>query len=114
MKIYNTLEPAYDVSGGDANFDSIPFEGKTFIGVQFFYTSISQADATFRLQESLDGVNFIDSQDSSGSDIELTINNTISTDILKAFDFNTGYIRIRYIEGTAATGTVNKIKFLFE
>ncbi len=114
MKTYKEINPNYDVSGGDTFFESFPFEGKEFIAIQLFYTSISQADATIRLQESIDGVNFIDSKDSSGSNIELTIDNSLTSDILKAFDFNTANIRFRYIEGTAATGTIDKLKIMFE
>jgi hypothetical protein len=114
MKTYKELNPNYDVAGGDTFFESFPFEGKEFIAAQFFYSSISQADAVFRLQESIDGVNYLDSKDNSGSDIEITLNNAIPSDIIKAFDFNTGYVRFRYIEGTAATGTIDKIKLMFE
>ena len=114
MKKYNIIEPGYDVSGGDTFFDSFTFEGRDFFAAQIYYTSISQADAVIRLQESLDGVNWLDSKDSAGNDIEITINNVISSDILKIFEFNTGFVRLRYIQGTAATGTIDKIKLLFE
>lgn len=114
MKNYKTLTPAYDVSGGDENFDLVEFGGENYLAIQFYYSSINQADATLRLQESLDGVNWITSVDSSGNDIEMVIDNSLSTDMLKAYNFNTAYIRLQYIEGTAATGTFDKIKIMME
>ncbi len=114
MKSYKTLTPAYDVSGGDENFEGIAFNGENHLVAQFYYTTINQVDAKFRLQESLDNVNFLDSLDSAGNTIEMTIDNSISTDILKVSDFTSAYIRFQYIEGTAATGTFDKIKIMME
>ena len=114
MKNYKNQIVAYDVSGGDSNFDSIPFDGKTFLAVQLFYTSLNQADHTLKLQESLDGVNFIDALDTSGTAIELTIDNSLTTDILKVYDYNTAHIRFQFIEGTTGTGTIDKLMILSE
>lgn len=114
MKAKTIQTPAYDVSGGNTNFDIVPFEGNSFIAVQFYYTSLNQANHKLRLQESIDGVNFLDSLDSSGNNIEITIDNSIATDILKAFDFNTSYIRFQFVEGTTGTGTFDKLNIVME
>lgn len=114
MKTHKILEPNYDVSGGDKNFDSLVFDGENFLGVQFFYTSLNQSDHKFRLRESIDGVNFLDSKDSSGSTIEMTIDNSITSDVLKVYNFNTAYIELSFIEGTSGTGTIDKIKIITE
>ena len=114
MKSYKTLLPAYDVSGGDEDFEVITFQGMKSLIVQFYYTSLNQTDHKLRIQESLDGVNFLDSKDSSGSVIEITIDNSLSTDILKVYEFNTAYIKPQFIEGTAGTGTIDELKFLME
>ena len=104
----------YDVSGGDENFEAIPFTGDKDLALQFFYTSLDEADHKIRLQESLNGVNFLDSVDSSGSTIEIIIDNTLDNDILKVSDFNTGFIRFQFIEGTTGTGTIDSFKILME
>ena len=114
MKNYKTLTPAYDVSGGDSNFESLPFLGSNFLEVQFFYTSLNQTDHKIKLQESVDKVNFVDSIDSSGSPIEITIDNSLSFDILKINDFNTAYFRFQFIEGTSGTGTIDKLMIMSE
>lgn len=114
MKSYKTLSTAYDVSGGDENFETLSFLGINFLAVQFFYTSLNQADHKLRLQESIDGVNFLDSVDSGGSAIEITIDNALSTDILKIFDFNTVFYRFQFIEGTSGTGTLDKLMIVTE
>ena len=114
MKNYKTQEVSYDVSGGDKTWDSFPFEGSSFIGVQFFYTSLNQADHTLRLQESIDGVNFVDALDTSGSVIEMTIDNSLSSDILKSYNYNTAYVRFQFIEGTTGTGTIDKLMIVIE
>lgn len=114
MKTTTVQTPEYDVSGGDKNFDSLTFEGSNFMGVQFYYTSLNQTNHKLRLQESLDGVNFLNSMDSSGNNIEITIDNSIATDILKASDFNTKYFRFQFIEGTAGTGTFDKLIIVTE
>ena len=114
MKNYETLTPAYDVSGGDENFTKVPFLGEKDLSIQFFYTSLDEADHKLRLQESLDGVNFLDSKDSAGNTIEMVIDNSLSVDILKVNDFNTAYIRPQFIEGTAGTGTFDKLLIMME
>ncbi len=114
MKNYTTLIPAYDVSGGDENFESIPFLGEKDLSIQFFYTSLNQADHKLRLQESQDGINFLDSKDSAGNTIEMTIDNSLSVDILKVYDFNTVYIQLQFIEGTSGTGTIDKLLIMME
>ena len=114
MKTYKTVTPDYDVSGGDYEFESFTFEGKSFFGVQIFYSSLNQADHKIRLQESIDGINFIDSKDDAGNYIEITLDNTIPSDILKIYNFNSGFVRPKFIEGTAGTGTIDTIKMLFE
>ena len=114
MKNFKILTPAYDVSGGDTNFETVPFEGDNFIGVQIYYTSLNQADHKIKLRESLDGVNFLDSEDADGNTIEMTINNAIASDILKVYNFNTGYIGLSFVEGTTGTGTIDKIKIITE
>ena len=114
MKNYTTLTPAYDVSGGDKNFEKVPFLGNKDLSVQFFYTSLDESDHKLRLQESLDGVNFLDSKDTAGNTIEMVIDNSLSTDILKVQDFNTVYFSLQFIEGTAGTGTFDKILIMTE
>lgn len=114
MKTYKTIELNYDVSGGDESFDSVEFTGSKDLIVQFYYTSLNQADHKIRLQESLDGINFLDSLDTSGNVIEITIDNSISTDILKIRDFNTAHFRLQFVEGTAGTGTIDSLKIMME
>lgn len=114
MKHYVNQTPAYDVSGGSTNFDKVSFLGSRFLSVQIFYTSISVSDAKIRLQESLDGVNFVDSKDESGNTIEMVLNNALTNDILCVVDFNTAFFRLQYIEGTAATGSIDSLKMMFE
>lgn len=114
MKELKVLNPAYDVSGGDHAFESDTFNGEYIIGVQYFYTSLNQADHKIRLQESFDGVNYVDSVDSSGSTIEMTIDNSLSVDILKAYDFSTRFYRFKFIEGTTGTGTIDTLKIFTE
>jgi len=114
MKTYNEQAVNYDVSGGDANFDSLVFEGNNFLAVQFFYTSLNQADHKIKLQESIDKINYVDSLDSSGSAIEMTINNALANDILKVYNYNTVSYRFQFIEGTAGTGTIDKLIIVTE
>lgn len=114
MKTYKTQIVAYDVSGGNEDFDSLVFEGREFLAVQLYYTSLNQSNHKLRLQESLDGVNFLDSLDSSGTTIEITIDNSILTDILKVNDFNTKYYRFQFIKGTTGTGTLDKLIIVME
>jgi hypothetical protein len=114
MKTNITQELNYDVSGGDTVFDSVEMNGQTYISFQIYYTSLDQADHKIKIQESLDGVNFIDSVDSSSNIIEITLDNTITNDILKIVHFNTNYFRAAFVEGTAGTGTVDKIKIMTE
>jgi hypothetical protein len=114
MKTYKIIEPNYDVSGGDTSFESIEFAGIKYLIIQFYYTSLNQIDHKIRLQESLDGKNFVNSLDSCGSNIEITINNAISTDILRVIDFNTAYFRLQFIEGTSGTGTIDLLKIMME
>jgi len=115
MKTSETQIVNYSVAGGDTNFDSFVYTGQRDIVVQLFYTSLNQADHKLRLQKSLDGVNFLDAKDGSGTTIEITINNAISTDILEAINsFNTKFARFQFIEGTAGTGTIDKLLILME
>jgi len=114
MKTQIILEPNYDVSGGDTFFEGQVFSGTKFLEVQLFYSSLSQADSKLRLQECLDGVNYIDSVDSSNSPIEITIDNTLTTDIVKVNEYNTAKFRFRFVEGTAGTGTIDKLMILME
>jgi hypothetical protein len=114
MKHYTTILPAYDVSGGDTNFDTIAFEGNNFLGVQIYYTSLNQADHKIKLRESLDGVDFLDSEDSSGNAIEITLNNAVTSDIMKVYNFNTTYVGFSFVEGTTGTGTIDKLKIITE
>ena len=114
MKNYKIQDIDYDVSGGDSNFESLVFEGENFLGVQIYYTSLSQAHHKIKLQESLDGVSFLDSLDSSGNTIEITLNNSLANDIMKVYNFNTGYVRFSFVEGTSGTGTIDKLKIITE
>lgn len=114
MKNYKTLTPAYDVSGGDKDFDSIAFEGKEFLEVQFFFSDLDESDHKLRLQESLDGNNFVDSKDSDGNTIEIVIDNALEFDILKVLSFNTVHFRFQFIKGTTGTGTIDKLKIMME
>lgn len=114
MKNFATITPAYDVSGGDTNFETIPFEGTNFLGVQIYYTSLNQSDHKIKLRESIDGVNFLDSEDSSGNAIEMVINNAVTSDILKVYNFNAGYVGFSFVEGTTGTGTIDKLKIITE
>lgn len=114
MKTNKIQTVAYDVSGGDSSFDTLPFEGVNFLEVQFFYTSLNKADHKIRLQESVDGINFHDSKDSSGNTIEIIIDNSLTNDILKSYDFNTKFFRFQFIEGTSGTGTLDKLIIMME
>ena len=114
MKTYKTQEVSYDVSGGDSAFDSFAYQGIDYLAVQLFYTSLSQADGKLRLQESIDGVNFVDAEDSSGNAIEITINNALTNDILSVKSFNAAFIRFKFIEGTAGTGTIDTLRIVME
>ena len=114
MKNYKTLTTAYDVSGGDKNFDNVVFEGTNNLNIQFFFTSLNKADHKLRLQESVDGVNFVDSLDADDNIIEMVIDNTLTNDILDVIEFNTAHFRLQFIEGTAGTGTIDFIKILME
>ena len=115
MKQNVNQEVAYDVSSGDKDFDDFVFEGVHDIILQFFYTALNKADHKIRLQESLDGVNFINSKDSSGALVEITIDNSLTNDILRyTLEFNTKFARFQFIEGTAGTGTIDKLIIMTE
>ncbi len=114
MKTYEKQNPAYDVSGGDTNFEKVQFSGVNFLGIQLFYTSLNQVDHKIRLQESIDGNNFVDSLDGNGNTIEMVIDNTLITDILNVAGFNTAFYRLQFIEGTTGTGIIDNIKYLME
>lgn len=110
MKNTKILNTDYDVSGGDKNFETIVNEGKDTLLVQYFVKSLSQIDNKLRLQISLDGVNFVDYVDNSGTTAEITLDET--SDILKIDNFNTSFFRFQFVEGTAGTGTLEKLIIL--
>lgn len=104
----------YDVSGGDAEFEGVVSSGKDYISFQIFYSNLNQADHTIRIQECLDGVNYVDSVDAAGDYIEIVLDNTLTNDIIKIVNFNTNNFRCRFIEGTSGTGTIDRIKVMTE
>lgn len=115
MKTNIAQTPAYDVSGGDENFENFVYEGNGDIICQFYFTSLNKADHKIRLQESLDNVNFIDTKDSSGNVVEMIINNSLTNDILRyTEEFNSNFARFQFIEGTAGTGIIDKLKILMQ
>lgn len=104
----------YDVSGGDAEFDSTLSHGRDYVSFQIFYSNLNQADHKTRIMESLNGVDFIDSVDAGGNAIEIILDNSRTSDILKIVNFNTNYFKVRFIEGTPGTGTIDNIKIMTE
>ena len=112
IKTKKRQEVNYDVSGGSVDFEKMVFEGSEFLGVQINYTSLNQSDSKIRLQESIDGLNFVDSIDGSGSLIEITLNNTINSDIINVSNFNTLFFRLKFIQGTTTAGTIDSFHIL--
>ena len=114
MKTIESIFPAYSVAGGDKNFETIAYKGSNFLGVQIFYTSFSKGDNKIRLQESIDGAQYVDSKDANGNYIEIILATANASDMIKVDDFHAEYVRARFIEGTSGTGTISKINFLME
>lgn len=114
MKNYIKQEPAYDVSGGDKNFDSFEFKGDKAIICQLHQSSLNQTDHKLRLQTSLDNVNFNDALDESGNQIEITISNSLATSALFKYDFTAKYCRFQFVEGTTGTGTIDELDIMTE
>lgn len=114
MKTTRTILPVYSVAGGDTNFEGLRFEGTNFLEVQIFFASLNKDDHKIRIQESTDGSDYVDSKDSAGNFLEITLLSSLTSDIIKVDDFNADYIRARFIEGTTGTGTITKINFLME
>lgn len=115
MKVRKSISPAYSVTGGDKIFEGLPFEGSSFLELQIFYTGFNKEDNKIRLQESLDnGNNYVDSKDSEGNFIEITLASANVSDVIKVNSFNGDWIRARFIEGTTGVGTISKINFIME
>ena len=78
------------------------------------FASLNQNDHKIRIQESLDGANYTDSKDNQGNFLEITLDSSLTGDIIKVDDFNADYIRARFIEGTTGTGTISTLNYLME
>lgn len=108
------ISPAYSVAGGSTNFSAVQYDGNGFLGIQIFYTGFNKNDNKIRLQESIDGDQYVDSVDENGNNIEVTLSSSVTTDMINVSNFNADFIRVRFIEGTAGVGTISSIKFLMK
>lgn len=100
---------AYDVSGGDKEFSVHNFDGNDTLLIQAFHSSFTQSDCKIQLLDSLDGVNFTIVKDSGGNNVELVMIKTDSTTMLRVINFTSPFYKVKYVEGTGNTGTLDKL-----
>lgn len=93
------------------NITSDPQPGMSFnwAALQLIAVNFNTADATIKLQDSIDGLNW---NDVDGATI--TIASGGSSNIIRYTNFATGYIRAVFSKGTNSAGTLSAILFFKE
>lgn len=115
MRTYPEQKTNYDVTGGTTEFGRLPHEGEgIMLELQIFYTDLSQNDNKIVLQDSLDGINWHDAEDSSGTVMDVILLKAAKTAMLRIVGFSSKYIRAKFLEGTTGTGTIDKIMYMMQ
>lgn len=76
--------------------------GYTYAGIQINCSNQSTNDATITIQDSIDGINFVDVEDSP-----LHPAAGQSFNIIHIADLSTRYLKVVYSKGTNTTGVIN-------
>jgi hypothetical protein len=99
--------PAYDITDGNKEFDSVQINGN-LAAIQVLYSDINSDDVTAELYQSLDGTNF---DVITGSFVTIDKNKPSHTWNITGITPGI-FIRVKTSQGSATAGSIDKIKIL--